>query len=148
MSEPTRIETVMFLQRVKLFSACTAEQILRISGIGHHATFALGDTIYRANDPADRMYCVVSGAVRLRDGTESETVLSQPASFGVNEILSGRLREHNAVAARSLTVLAIDAEDLFDLLANNIEIAKALFRRLLDAPADAVQLQGRVSEAT
>jgi len=34
-----------------------------------------------------------------------------------------------------MRVLKIEADDLFDLLANNIEIVKALFRRLLDSTA-------------
>ncbi len=143
MREPTRIETVVFLQRVGLFSTCSAEQILRISGIVHFETFEAGQTIYQANDPADRMYCVVEGGARLRDGAGGEIRIAQPDAFGVREILSGRLRESDAVAGDSLAVLAIDAEDLFDLLANNIEIVKALFRRLLDRPA----VDGEAGEA-
>ena len=133
MSELTRIETVVFLQKVRLFSACTAEQILRISGIAHQRTFDAGETIYKESDPSDQMYCIVDGSLSLSGPADAEQVLSTPASFGVREILSGRLREQHAVAAEPLRVLAIDADDLFDLLANNIEIVKALFRRLLDA---------------
>ena len=133
MKKLTRIETVVFLQKVDLFSACSAEQILRISGIVHEEAFERDDTIYSANDAAECMYCVVDGTVLLRGPGRPELVLSAPDSLGVNEILSGRLREQHAVAGDTLRVLKIDADDLFDLLANNIEIVKALFRRLLDA---------------
>lgn len=133
MSELTRIETVVFLQKLDLFSACTAEQILRISGIVKQRSFDSGEKIYRTNDPSECMYCIVDGAVLVRGADSPEMTLSGPDSFGVKEILSGRLREQDAVAAESLRVLTIDADDLFDLLANNIEIVKALFRRLLDS---------------
>ena len=43
----------------------------------------------------------------------------------------GRLRTGKALAEMDTLVLEIDAEDFFDLLANNIEIVKALFRQLL-----------------
>ena len=132
MSELTRIETVVFLQKVDLFSACTAEQILRISAIVKQANFESGENIYQVSDPSECMYCIVDGSVALRGAGRPERVLSSPESFGVKEILSGRLREEHAVAGEALRVLSIDADDLFDLLANNIEIVKALFRRLLD----------------
>ncbi len=133
MKQLTRIETVVFLQKVDLFSACSAEQILRISGIVNQESFDSGESIYQANDPAECMYCVVDGTVELRGTAQAVRTLSSPDTFGVKEILSGRLREQHAVAGETLRVLKIDADDLFDLLANNIEIVKALFRRLLDA---------------
>ena len=51
--------------------------------------------------------------------------------YGVREILSDRLRQEEARAEEDSLVLAIEAGDLFDLLSNNIEIVKALFRRWL-----------------
>ena len=51
----------------------------------------------------------------------------------MREILSGQLRSHEAVAEEDSLVLAITAEDFFDLLSHNIEIVKALFRRILEA---------------
>jgi CRP-like cAMP-binding protein len=52
---------------------------------------------------------------------------------GVEEILSGRLRRGTATASSDTLVLAIDAEDFFDLLSNNIEIVKSLFRIILQS---------------
>jgi hypothetical protein len=49
----------------------------------------------------------------------------------VRDILCGRLRGEDAEARVDSLVLAIEAEDLFDLLSNNIEIVKALFRHVL-----------------
>ena len=65
MKQLTRIETVVFLQKVDLFSACSAEQILRISAIVNQASFASGETIYQGNDPSECMYCIVDGSVEL-----------------------------------------------------------------------------------
>ena len=52
-------------------------------------------------------------------------------TFGELEILSDRLRGSGALSIEETLVLALEAEDLFDLLSNNIGIVKALFRRLL-----------------
>jgi CRP-like cAMP-binding protein len=102
-------------------------------------SFASGEKIYHANDPSECMYCIVDGAARIKGSDSPEMKLSSSDSFGVKEILSGRLRERDAVAEESLRVLTIDADDLFDLLANNIEIVKALFRQLLDSTEPRVE---------
>jgi len=131
MSELPRIETVLFLQGVDFFSACTAEQILRISAIVHQRRLKTGEKVYAAGEQADELYCVVEGAVNTVNGGQSHR--SGPGeTFGVLEILSGRLRSQAAVAEEDSLVLEITAEDFFDLLSHNIEIVKALFRRILE----------------
>ncbi len=131
MSELPRIETVLFLQSVDFFSACTAEQILRISAIVHQRRLTTGETVYSPGEEAGELYCVVEGTVGTENGNRSR--LAGPGeTFGVREILSGRLRSHEAVAEEDSLVLEITAEDFFDLLSHNIEIVKALFRRILE----------------
>ena len=131
MSQLPRIETVLFLQGVDFFSSCTAEQILRISAIVHQRRLAEGERIYGPGEPADELFCVVEGAVTSVNGGHSQRV-GPGETFGVLEILSGRLRSQEAVAAEDSLVLEITAEDFFDLLSHNIEIVKALFRRILE----------------
>ncbi len=134
MNELTRIETVVFLQQVNLFSHCTANQILRISAIVHQQRFARNATIYAASESADQLYCIVGGTVQLRGpGSDTHNATSLQ-TFGVAEILGGRRRAADAVAMEETHVITIDAHDFFGLLSDNIEIVKALFRRLLHNP--------------
>ena len=67
-SELPRIETVLFLQGVDFFSACTAEQILRISAIVHQRRLAAGEKVYAAGEQAGELYCLVEGAVGTGNG--------------------------------------------------------------------------------
>ncbi|REJ80092.1 MAG: cyclic nucleotide-binding domain-containing protein [Acidobacteria bacterium] len=130
--EMARIEIVLHLQNVSLFRYCAAEEIVRLAGIASPAELAAGETLYRRDDPPRSLYCLVTGEVEL-SGPEAAAELRGPgSSFGVLDILSGRRRQRTARALRDVTVLAIAAEDFFDLLANNIEIVKALFRQVLD----------------
>ena len=131
MSELARIETVVFLQSADLFAACKAEEVLRISAIAHERRFQAGEQIYNENDPAAALYCVAQGEVRVHQAAGGGRTVGPLGTFGVVEILSGRLRTGKALAEKDTLVLEIDAEDFFDLLANNIEIVKALFRQLL-----------------
>ncbi len=131
MTELARIERVLLLQRVKLLASCSADQILRISGITSEGTFEAGEVIYEAGEPARALYFVERGTVRLTPARPGETLVGPAQTFGVVEILSGRMRTRTAMAESETRVLAVSAEDFFDLLSNNIEIVKALFRQLL-----------------
>jgi len=75
---------------------------------------------------------VVRGEVAVRGDDDATRVVGPLTTFGVEEILSGRLRAATAVAVSDTLVLAIDSEDFFDLLANNVEIVRALFRHLIE----------------
>lgn len=131
MPDLAQIETVVFLQSVDLFSFCKAEEVLRIAAIAHERRFPEGERVFKEGDQADMLYCVVQGLVKLEgaDGTSWEA--GPLATFGFKEILSGRLRTETATTAAETLVLAIEADDFFDLLSHNIEIVRALFRQLL-----------------
>jgi len=130
----TRIQMVVYLQRVDLFSHCSAEQMMRIANIARQRRFAPGERIYSIGDPPEALYCVVDGEVGLRRPGEEDRAVGKGKTFGVREILSDRLRHADAWAETDTTAALIDAEDFFDLLSNNIEIVKALFRQLLRQP--------------
>jgi hypothetical protein len=130
MTEMARIEMMVFLQGVDLFSFCDADQMLRLAAISREWRFNEGETIYGRGAPADALYCVVEGCVRLVHGDGREVEVGPRGRFGVGEILSGRLRDGDAVASKPTRVLIIEADDFFDLLSNNIEIVKALFRQM------------------
>jgi CRP-like cAMP-binding protein len=127
-----QIERVLFLQDVELFAHCEAVQIMRIAAIASEREYSAGEMVYAINDPSDAIYCVVKGSVQV-DGPEQEKVTVSPGSaFGVFDLLSGRLRSMNATAETDTLILAIDGDDFFDLLSNNIGIVRALARFLSD----------------
>ena len=131
MADLAQIETVVFLQSVDLFSFCKAEEVLRISSIAKERRFEQGEQIFKEGDESDLLYCVVQGIVSLESGEGGKWMSTPLTTFGVKEILSGRLRTETATATTEALVLGIEAEDFFDLLSHNIEIVKALFRQLL-----------------
>lgn len=136
----SHIETAVFLRRLDPFAHCTADQVLRIAAIAGERSFGAGERIYKPKDPADCIYCIVEGAVQLEDPGGSKAELVPPATFGMLEILSGRLRGASATATSDSLLLTIEAEDFFDLLSDNIEIVKALFRILTQRTEDSLDL--------
>lgn len=130
MATLTRIQMAMHLQSLDLFAFCTAEQMMRMASIARQRRFPAGEVIFHAEDAVDSLYCVIEGQVTL-SCDEGERRVHAPGTIGVREILSGYPRNETATAVSETLVLAFDGEDLFDLLSNNIEIVKALFRKLL-----------------
>ena len=131
MAPMAQIEMMVFLQGVDLFAHCNAEEVLRLAAIATEHGYEKGEVIFRCNDPADSLYCVVEGKVRLDAGEESGALIGPNGRFGVLDILSGRTRLGDATAVTDTRVLIIEAEDFFDLLSNNIEIVRALFRTVI-----------------
>jgi AAA family ATP:ADP antiporter len=131
MAPMAQIEMMVFLQGVDLFAHCNAEEVLRLAAIASEQHFEKGEVIFRRDDPADSLYCVVEGKVRLDAGDEAGAVIGTSGRFGVLDILSGRPRLGGATAVADCRVLAVEAEDFFDLLSNNIEIVRALFRTVV-----------------
>lgn len=134
MTTLARIQIVVFLQSCELFSFCRADEILRIAGIAREKSFSAGEVIYNDNGAANELYCLVHGEVSVH-GTGEPRQVGRLQTFGVEEILCGRLRSGRAEATQDSLVLAIPAEEFFDLLANDIEIVKAIFRHLLQSSA-------------
>jgi AAA family ATP:ADP antiporter len=130
MAPMVNIEMMVFLQGVDLFAHCNADQVLRLAAIAGESAVDKGASIYRSGDPPDALYCVVEGRIRLGDADDPDTgtVIGPKGRFGVLDILSGRPRSGDAVAETEVRLLKIEAEDFFDLLSNNIDIVKALFR--------------------
>ena len=131
MAPMAHIEMMVFLQGVDLFAHCNAEQVLRLAAIAREQTYGKDEVVFRHDDPADALYCVVEGKVRLDAGGERGAVVGPSGRFGVLDILSGRPRSGDATTLTDTRLLTIDAEDFYDLLSNNIEIVKALFRSVV-----------------
>ncbi len=132
MAPMAHIEMMVFLQGVDLFAHCNADQVLRLAAIASEETLAKGEEVFSKGDLPDALYCVVEGRVRLAGNGDGGTVVGSSGRFGVLDILSGRPRSGHAVAETETRLLTIEAEDFFDLLSNNIDIVKALFRTVVN----------------
>ncbi|MGE5237039.1 MAG: Crp/Fnr family transcriptional regulator [Acidobacteriota bacterium] len=130
MATMARIEIIVLFQKVDLFSLCNADQLIQLASISHECELREEEVVYRRGDPSDSLYCVVDGKVELRTGEGTRRLVGPDERFGVMDILSGRPRTADAVAVSDTRAVKIEAEDFFDLLSNNIDIVKVLFRQL------------------
>jgi AAA family ATP:ADP antiporter len=126
------IEIMSFLQQVDLFGFLGAEETLRLAAVASERRVPSGEVIFRRDEPSDVLYCVVDGRVRLEGLPTGDTEVGPEGRFGVLDILSGRRRQATATAVEDTRLVAIEAEDFFDVLADDIGIVRALFHKVVE----------------
>ena len=96
--------------------------------------FERDQTIYSRDDPADSLYLVVDGAVkvsRVSSETGRETVIDVESSesfFGISSLLQSGERGEQAIALERSQVMEWYASDLRELISRTPELGPALMR--------------------
>ena len=95
--------------------------------------FKEGEVIFSTGDQADKLYVVEKGAIELFDPRSSQPFaqVAQGQSFGEQSILSQGIRSATAVALEDAECIEISGEGLRKLLANQPDLATAVFEALL-----------------
>jgi hypothetical protein len=127
----THVERMFYLRRAQFFSRLRVQEshVIAASVVDRRVTD--GETLYARGDFADTLFCVVEGAVELRDGA-GRTSRSAGDVVGEGALGGEFLRSHDAVA-RGARVLAVPTARLLLEARNHPRIASAIFRNALAA---------------
>ena len=127
----TTVEKVIALQEVDIFSELSTQELAYLAAIVEEESHAEGQEIYRAGDPADSMYLVVDGRVRLhRDGLEI-AVMGAGEAFGTWALFDDEPRVSAATAVEDAAVLKLHKDAFVDLLSDNVEITQGVLKALV-----------------
>jgi len=111
------------------------EQIALLAGYGEQRPVAVGDVLFRAGDPCDEFFVIVSGKVAVVDGYgRAERVLSVhgPGRFlGELNLLTGQTGFVTAVVCEPGEVLAIPVERLRAVVAQDCDLGDLILRAYL-----------------
>ncbi len=95
-----------------------------------------GEAIFREGDPADALFIVKSGLVKLvslsTEGEESILHILRPGDLFGEVIIERRIRPFTAVALTDVTVSRLKRNDLLDLLASLPSLSRNFLRLLCD----------------
>ncbi len=127
----TTVEKVMLLREVDIFSQVSTEQLAYLAAILEEKPCATGEVVYQQQDPADAMYLVASGGVRLHREQLEITVAGTGEAFGTWALFDEEPRLSAATAAEECLLLRLDREDFIDLLADNVEITQGVLKALV-----------------
>ncbi|HYK91474.1 MAG TPA: MFS transporter [Acidobacteriota bacterium] len=131
------IEKILLLKATPLFSALSGEDVAPLARVAETAVYAKDELIVKEGEPSDHFYVVVSGQV-VREGRGREIRRVGPnETFGELAVLD---RKPQTVSARALDrteLLRIGAEEFFEILHEQPEIAEGLISILAGQLRDA-----------
>lgn len=127
---------------IPLLSLLSEEEFFSIKDNIFIQEYAKGETIFRSHDPANKMFVVLAGEIKISkimsDGKEQILYIYGPGNFvGAHNILSEDRYEYTAYALSKTLVLTISSNDVNRVLKNNqhflLMVAQQSFERIRKA---------------
>lgn len=137
MAEAISHSLVQTLRAVPGFARADDPTLLRVVGTSANLRWSGGSTIFAHGDPAEALYIVLSGAVRIArpggsDGDEEVARYGPGDYFGEHSLLLRTSHSRTAVAAEDSELMVITTDAFTPLLEDHPELA-AHFREQVSA---------------
>jgi CRP/FNR family cyclic AMP-dependent transcriptional regulator len=109
------------LAKIHIFAGLQPAYLRRIAAVGSREQHALGATVFSEGAAGDKMYLILSGAVRISRqvpgmGEEALAVLRAGNYFGEMSLVDDSPRSADAKAHEATELLVLKKDDLEDLL--------------------------------
>jgi CRP-like cAMP-binding protein len=123
--------TLEILAQIDLFSGLPQGHLRRVVDIGLEEQYKSGATIFSENEPGDKFYLIVEGAVRISRivpgmGEEALAVLRPGAYFGEMSLIDEAPRSATAISHEKCRLFVVNRRDLEDLLFVDRDLAYEL----------------------
>ena len=128
----TVVEKVILLQDVDIFSEVSTAQLASLAGIAEEREYDPGDSVYLERDPANSMFLVVEGQVRLHRSDLEITVRGPGTAFGTWALFDDEPRVSSATTLEPAKLLMLDKDDFIDLLADDVQITQGVLKALVN----------------
>ena len=119
------------LAKVDLFSELDADEMAQVAGVVQLRSLEKDTTIFNAGDPADAVYIIASGKVKIvvtsTDGRDFIlTILGSGQVFGEMALLESAPRSAAVITASQVEVLTLHRRDFHRLLSTTPSISRKL----------------------
>jgi CRP-like cAMP-binding protein len=130
----TPVERVLILKGADLLRDVGPRHLLRLAEVASEVELTANESIYREDDPADALYMLVEGRVRLSSGERVLSEIGPGEAFGTWALVDGSERGQRAEALEDGLALALHRDQFYDVAAGDLvllqEVVRALARRL------------------
>jgi CRP-like cAMP-binding protein len=120
------VEKVMYLQKVPILSHATAEELYDVAALARETPVAPPETLFTAGSPAS-IILLLAGALELSSDSGKSQRIDGGAAIGIPETLAGASFSATAKALSPGTVLQIEREPLFEVLADRMDLLHGIF---------------------
>lgn len=108
------------------------EQLYSLAAIAQETGFAAGQTVFREEDIGDAFYVLVQGKVQhASERRNIKEILGPGNALGLYSVLTREPRYATTEALQDTFALSVGAEDLYNLLSNNMEIVVSIFKHFV-----------------
>jgi CRP/FNR family cyclic AMP-dependent transcriptional regulator len=140
-------DRVAILEQAPLFSVLHPNDLLTLAKRLHTVRYRKGEMIFREGEPAERLFLIDEGKVKLTMASQGGGelmigVLGQGQIFGELAVLDHGPRAMNARAMEDSTILALSSDVFWTML----EMHPPLARRLLELMARRLRRADRTSQ--
>ena len=142
------IEKVLILKSVNVFASVPEQQLVDIATIVESVEFESGDVIVNQGDLGTSMFIIVDGSVRFFDGENDLGTLGSRGVFGELSALDPEPRAASVKAVDDCTLLKLEGESLYELMAGNKDVTRGIIRVLCDYARTNLALSSKAPAAT
>ncbi len=126
------VERILLLRRRPPFEACSINALAELSQRLEEVRFPAGTVVWRRGDRPERQMFVASGRLRCEPAAPGGAFHLGPGQpIGTLELLGDQPRWFDLVVEEPVTALAGRAEQLLDLLEDNVDMGLALLAHLM-----------------
>ena len=126
----TPVERVLILRSADMLKDVGPRHLLGLANVAREVEMVQGDRIYAEEDPADALYIVVEGKVRLSSGNRMMSEVGPGEAFGTWSLVDDTARGHRAECLEPGLTLALHRDEFYDIAAGDLTLLSELVRVL------------------
>ena len=124
------IEKILLLRNSDIFKTCKEVDLIDLASVCSEKSFDKGITIFQKGDHGNCMYFIHTGQVSIHDEGHQLALLSDNEIFGELSLLDSEPRSASATTLSDCTLLKIEQELFYDVVATNTDMLKGIMRTL------------------
>ena len=136
------VELADRLGRIPIFEFVSVDELFRVIESGQEVRYAVGQAV-GVEGATEAVELLVDGMVRQVVGLDEHRDLPAPGVIGLEEVLQGAPTLHAALAREPCVCFRIRADDFMAMVADDVRLAKGLFRLLLGSGSAGGRRNGR-----
>jgi CRP-like cAMP-binding protein len=130
MEQLTTLDRAIRLQKVELFSDLETEMLALLASIARQVEFKKGMSVVEEGAIIPALYTVLDGQIEIRRGGITIYSIGANETLGNWALFDQEPSVVTAIAAQDTSLLRIDREEFFELLADHSAVTRELFQAL------------------
>ena len=135
-------ERTVRLRSVDLFAELSDHTLAALASRLQEVNVDEGEAVFSKGDVGDSMYLITGGRVRIHDGPTELAQVGEDHVFGEFTVLHSGPRTASVTACEPTQMLCFTQGDLYELIADQVSVARALIQMIVQRLHENVETRG------